>query len=121
MEVVVRFLLVGGLNTLISYGVYCLLVFFCFNYILAATLGYIVAMLNSFILNKFWTFSCKGNIHSLQIVGFIVINLISLSVNLVFLEIFICLGIDKYISQIFAIGFSLVVNFLGCKVFVFKN
>ncbi len=78
-------------------------------------------MLNSFLFNKNWTFSCKNKTRLSQILSFIFTNLLSLSINLVFLKFFIDLNINKYIAQIFAIGFSVFANFIGCKVFVFKK
>lgn len=121
MKVAFRFLATGVLNTLPSYAVFCALVYFGTHYMPACAIGYAVAMCNSYVINKGWTFSDKRAASAKNFSSFVLVNLVSLAVNLAFLGAFVELGLTPYLAQAFAIAFSLAVNFLGCRFFVFKG
>ncbi len=53
--------IVGVVNTAVGFGAFLLLYkVFGVQYIISNTAGYALGLLNSFILNKFWTFESKG-------------------------------------------------------------
>jgi len=54
-----RFLFVGGLNTLVGYGIYALLLFFQVNYLIANTISTIIGIGHSYLWNRFYTFKSK--------------------------------------------------------------
>jgi len=119
-----KFALVGVVNTLINLVVlYVLTDFFKIYYLTSAILAFLVAVTNSFFLNKIWTF--KENIRDKAVKKyskFFVVSLIALLVNLTFLYIFTDVFHVYYLlSQIIAIGISLWVNFLGNKLWTFKK
>ncbi|MCG8691788.1 MAG: GtrA family protein [Minwuiales bacterium] len=79
-----KFAIVGAINTGIDVGVFSLLYFWAELPVLVAnTLGYSVAVANSFLMNKYWTFSESrnhGQLHH-QFAKFLVLNLVGLGIS----------------------------------------
>ena len=123
MKVFIKFCLVGGTNTLIT-----LLTFYILNsvlginYMLSSTLGYCVGMVNSYILNKRWTFYDGEKIMLNQFIKFVTVNLVSLSINLLFMYTLSGrLHLNAMLAQILATGFSIISNYIGSKLWVFRK
>lgn len=55
----IKFALVGVVNTLIDFAVYALLTTIGVNYILAQWISYSAGILNSYVMNRKWTFKKK--------------------------------------------------------------
>lgn len=118
----VRFLIVGLLNTVISYGVYCGLLFLSVYYITASIVGYCLAMINSYILNKIWSFRDFSKYTSKNLIYFILVNFFSLFTNVLILYFLIeFIFLNKYFAQLVALFFSTFINYAGCKKFVFSS
>ncbi len=118
----VKFSLVGILNTVIHYAVFLLFYkLLCVHYLLSSIIGYAAGLLNSFALNKQWTFKTKGKAVGWEFTKFLLVNAAAFGVNIVSLNIFVeIVNIRPEISQIFALGFLVTVNFLGNKLWTFK-
>jgi dolichol-phosphate mannosyltransferase len=118
-----KFGIVGGIGTLINITIlYLLTEKVRVYYLISAIISFFVAMSSNFILNKIWTF--KENV-KLEIgkkyLQFGLVSISALLVNLFFLYIFTdILGIYYIISQILAIGISLIINFIGNKIWTFN-
>ena len=118
----VKFGLVGVLNTALHYGVFLVLFrVLGVPMLVASAIGYCVGLVNSFLLNRSWTFRVVGDGRRVEFVKFVVVNLIALGVNLALLEVFTRAGVVPEIGQVLAIGGSMVVNFLGNRVWVFRT
>jgi putative flippase GtrA len=84
-------------------------------------IGYCAGVINSYILNKLWTFQTKGTRKDVEFAKFAVINVFSLSINVGAIKFFVALvGMRPELGQVIAIGFALVVNFLGNKLWTFR-
>lgn len=120
-----KFSCVGGLNTLIDFGVFSLLnSLFGINYIISQVISYSSGTLNSFILNKFWTFKdTKTNKKTTkEIIQFIVVNSASLGVSLIGLSILLKNNsMNPFIAKIISMVLAQVVNFLGYRFWVFGS
>ncbi|MEK7193862.1 MAG: GtrA family protein [Patescibacteria group bacterium] len=149
-----KFVLVGVLNTLIDVIILNAFVFLGLTaafillgqkFLIANIISVFVAMLNSFILNKLWTFESKeGNLYQ-QILSFFVITVIGMFVihQIIFNSLYFgfeaissfvvsvvhLVGLSRIFSDAFvtlnfakgaAIIVSLIWNFLGYKFIVFK-
>lgn len=146
-----KFVLVGGFNTLVDWGVLVLLIFLFrkyFNldstdiifsifsltiiyYSLFKGISFILATTNSYIWNKFWTFKRK----TIEKVGkeflqFIVISVIGFLINVgiasvvfKFISPFGGLNPDQWaiLSAAIATTISMIWNFLGYKFIVFDT
>ena len=120
----VKFVVVGGVGTIINISILYLLTEKAgVYYLISAIFSFIIAMSSNFILNKIWTF--KENIKLgiwKKYLQFGFVSMLALSVNLLFLYIFTeVLGIYYILSQILAIGMALMINFLGNKIWTFSK
>lgn len=119
---IVKFGLVGILNTFVSlFIIFMLMNYFHVSYVLSNLCGYTVAVINSFIWNKLWTFYGKGSIKNefiIFMVIFVICYLAQLGL-LIFLKEVLTLSVD--ISQILAMIFYMVLNFIGQKYFAFNK
>lgn len=119
---VIKFGLVGILNTGITMVVYNILIFFGVNYILANAIGYVAGVANSYIWNKNWVFNAKDKKDNSLIFKFIVVNVISFAVNsgiLILCENYITK--NKTIAQLPAIIMGMGVNYILNKIWTFKK
>lgn len=118
----IRFSIIGGLNTLLHYIVFILLFRFVgVDMILASALGYSVGILNSFILNRNWTFNISNKVSLKEFFKFLIVNLVSMGGNLLTLKVLVTgLNIIPEAAQALAIMASLILNFVGNKFWTFR-
>jgi len=148
---VAKFVLVGGLNTLIDWGVLSFLIFifrdyFSINpknvfftifsltiiyYSLFKGISFILATINSYLCNKFWTFKprTEGKT-SKEFLQFFIISILGFFINVgiasalfKFISPAGGLNLDQWalISAAIATAISMVWNFLGYKFIVFEK
>lgn len=116
----IKFNLVGVVNTLVDFAVFTLLTFLGVYYMVAQVISYSCGVVNSFIMNKYWTFGVKSTPQGLEVIKFIIVNIISLGVSLAILyPLKPHLGV--FYAKIIATIFSMTVNFIGNKLWVFKR
>jgi len=132
-----KFVLVGGVNFLLDLGVLNLLIFFTgiasgLFYSVFKGISFAVAVINSYVLNKFWTFSDQAQNKRVtkEFLSFVVISLIGLFINNIvasFLVNFVGpqAGISENlwasIGAIIASFIGMFWNFVGYKFIVFKK
>lgn len=135
-----KFIVVGVVNFLVDYGVLTLLnVVLGWPLVLSNIISYSCGVINSFLLNRFWTFKMKlkffskynirlknKTIHpvfvSFDFLKFIFVNLASLGVNTLAVYILGDLyGLPNIVAKLVATVFSFSVNFAGNKLLVFKE
>lgn len=118
----VKYGLVGVINTIITISIiYIFMKLLNVSYIISNVVGYLFGFINSFVLNKIWTFKSKKSIEKERFF-FILIFVICYSIQLVFLVILKeKLLIKSEYAQIIAMGFYTVLNFVGNKYITFKG
>lgn len=119
----VRFGLVGGLGFVVNIAVYTLCVHAIgIDYHLAAVIAWLVAVVNNFVLNRHWTFDARaGKVH-FQAVRFVVVSLVALGFSLLVLVLLVELGgLPKVPAQALAVATSMPLNFLGNKLWSFRD
>jgi putative flippase GtrA len=118
----VRFCVVGAGNTAVDLAIFFLLTLAGVPYLLAQVLSYCLGMINSFIINRKWTFRVARKTHILDIVKFIMLNGFSLGVSLGTLFIMYKMSHTQlWWSKFLATGCGVWVNFLGSRLWVFSN
>lgn len=118
----IKFALVGIVNTSIDFTVYVLLTWFNVNYILAQCISYRAGVLNSYIMNRKWTFAQEGKGSQREFFIFIGVNLFTLVITSLLLLLFYkWLGISLLISKLFVTAASVGINYFGTKQFVFTK
>jgi len=117
-----KFSMVGLLNTGIHYGVFLLLLKVGeLDYLVSSGIGYCFGLVNSYSINRKWTFAAAQPCNKLEFIQFACVNAMSLGLNLLSLKIFVSfLSIIPEIAQIIAIIFSMLVNFFCNKFWIFN-
>ena len=118
-----RFALVGCSNTVVDFGVFTLLkAAFQLNYIVCQVAAFIAGILNSFVLNKVWTFKSK-TAHfdtSIELFKFVLVNLVSLGVSLVGLRYLNgTLAVNIYLAKVTVTIVTQAINYSGYRFWVF--
>ncbi len=132
---ILRFCLVGILNTGIDLGVLNLLLWWNpyvgpMQYPLYKTISFLCALINSFFMNRRFTFKRVDKISRAQLVRFTVVTVFGFLASVgVPSVVYVVLSIHSGLSSILAanigalvgVGASLVVNFIGYKYIVFTR
>jgi putative flippase GtrA len=93
------------------------------HYLVGATISFTVAVSNNFVLNKYWTFgNPQGDLFT-QAGRFLVVSMTSLALNLALLHLLIEVYQihNKISAQAVAIGMVTAINFLGNKMWSFRQ
>lgn len=122
----VKYSLVGIVNTAIDFSIYIaltrLIPWFADNYLIANAISFTVAVTNSFILNKRWTFKYT-NKHQLhfQYFKFVIVNLFTLTIVELALYILVSqFGVYDLFAKIVITCFGVVINFSLSRFWVFR-
>lgn len=140
MQVIIKqaakFVLVGILNTLLDFGVLNLLIFASgissgFGYSLFKGASFTVAVVNSYFLNKLWTFKNQGEGKAKkEFVQFFIVSFIGFSINVGIASLVVNIISPQFglgpklwanVGAICATFAAMTWNFLGYKFIVFKN
>ncbi len=129
-----RFAVVGGLNTAIDVLLFNLLVWMfptsdMYMIILLNSVAYFTGALNSFFLNKLWTFRQRSNTTSGQVMRFIMVTSLGIVCNDAFLwvasAVLTSLNLQSFfwtnVAKVAAIGGSVLVSYLGMRFSVFTK
>jgi len=120
----IKFAFVGAIGTIVNLTIlYILTEFFLVYYIISEIFAFIVATINNYILNKFWTF--KEKLHEKLIkkyVKYVAISLIALILNICILFILVEYFYLWYIlAALLAIFGAFMINFMGNRIWTFNN
>lgn len=136
----IKFALIGVSNTLVDYGVTFALNALFGIFFLARIIGYVCGILNSYFWNTRWTFREERRRDAREVVSFLIVNLVTLGISLLLQGLFRdvlhlgdwwlnlagegfltkLLNADRF-CMLLAFPFTLLVNFLGNKLFVFNR
>lgn len=115
-----RFIFVGVLNLIVSYGAYFILLYLNIYYMLALFISSVIGIAHSFIWNKKWTFKSKGDARK-ESIRFVSVYGIAFLINLVILAVFVeKLMLNPKIAQVFALGVVTIISFYGHKYWSFR-
>ena len=118
----IRYIISGATAAATNVGILFLLVQFVgVHYLSASIMAYLLAIVVSFTLQKFWTFQDRPthDIHA-QFFRYVTVVLANLAVNTVLMYIFVThLHIWYIFAQIMAIAVIAITGYFGYKYFVF--
>ena len=133
----IKFALVGGINTVVDLLVLNLLIHFFhtgetgWNYALFKSIAFAAAVVNSYLLNKWWTFSGQSNKTALhEMIPFLTVSLVGLVINVA-----VASSVATYVAAPFkglvvwwptvaslaGTAICLVWNFVGYRTLVFTH
>ncbi|OGY66768.1 MAG: hypothetical protein A3I24_04605 [Candidatus Harrisonbacteria bacterium RIFCSPLOWO2_02_FULL_41_13b] len=130
-----KFSAVGSLNAVLDFGLFNLLSFIFKVYsgpMLAVfnIFSVAIAMTNSYLMNKFWSFQSQGPVTKKEFTRFFFVSLITISVNTLVVYLLTTSvsapgGLSKEvwenIAKLVAVPVTLIFNFCGYKFIVFKE
>lgn len=122
-----KFAAVGCVNTFIDWAVYfTVLKIFpsegIFFYTLAKGFSYFCGIINSFFLNRCWTFKADSNGHEgYRFAKFTLVNAVSLGMNSASIYVFLSLGLKQTQALFFATFITFTFNFALNKLWVFRK
>ena len=118
----IKFSFVGMLNTLIDFGIYYLLTRYAgLYYIYANIISVFIAITNSYLLNRSWTFQSKSKIVGIEAVKFWIVSIVGLILNTLISKLLIYLGLGDLFSKAFASVLVLIWNFTANKYWTFSS
>ena len=112
---IVRFGIVGGVATLIQYGVY-LLMLYAVSPTLSNTIGYAGSFLFNFVASTRYTFKVKTNAR--HGAGFALSHLINYGLQIVMLHLFMALGFSEKLAPVPMFCVCVPINFLLVRFFL---
>ena len=87
----------------------------------ANVVGYMAGIVNSFFLNKLWTFQAKGNV-ARQMHRFVLLNLLGLGLSTLIIFVAVDLLDGPYLFTWFmTIGIVMMLNFIGQRHWAFSD
>lgn len=120
---IARFVTVGLINTGIDLMVFSIAFYgIGLHLITANTLAYSIATINSYMMNKFWTFAGRSgsDVTTSEFTRFVLFNLGGLALSN--LTVFVFAGfVRPIIAKLGAIGVTFVWNYLTIRRFVFRH
>lgn len=117
----VKFGITGVANTLVDYVVFLLLVALGLDVYFSQCCSFVAGMLNSYLINRRWTFQTKQRFFSLQIVKFVLSNLSVLAVSMILLKLFMdVVGWSIPLAKLAAVCITMGINFLVSRLWVFR-
>lgn len=122
----VEFGLVGVLNTLISYVVYVILVFFSIHYLLGSLVGFLVSVINAYYWNDRYVFQADKKEKRVWWKSFFKTFISYAGTGLILNNILLILwvnvlGIHEMLGPILNLFISVPVNFILNKYWAFKK
>lgn len=115
-----KFLVSGGLNTLICLFLYWVLIKANFNYILASTLMFVFGVLEGYILSAIFIF--KHRINLFHLAKYTSVYLSSYVVNIIILTGLVeLIGFSHFMAQVVTSALVAMLNYFLVKVFVFRQ
>ena len=118
----IKFGITGVLNTAVDTLVFALCnEIFKIDPPVSKVIGVVAASINSYIVNKNWTFQKRKNYSKTEIFKFLIMQSCYLAVNYIGMYVLTKpLGLNEYLSLIPLACITIPLNYFGNKLFVFK-
>lgn len=119
-----RFSLVGAANTILDFIVFTIVNgVFGGGYLVSQVTGYCFGIVNSFLLNRNWTFGEKNRSKKQigEFIQFLFVNIITLGITLTAMRFMVqSMVLNVYISKIIVTFIAQISNFILYKFWVFN-
>lgn len=114
---------VGITGTIIDVGtLYVFVDFIHIPVLIATAMSFVLAVINNFVLNKYWTFQNKSSNIKKQFIKFFIVSIIGLFLTEICMALFVyVLAIWYLASKLLTSAIVMLWNFLGNKYWTFKD
>jgi len=117
-----KFCTVGGSGYVVNMAVYAFaLDVLGLKYYVAATVSFLVAVVNNYLWNRAWTFRDQRGHFGYQGLRFFVVSTAVYAANILLLLALVALGLGEVVSQACAIVLVTPINFIGNKLWSFRT
>jgi len=121
MRQFLKFIFVGVVNTGVFYGIYYGMLQLGFSYVISLTVGNVIAIVNSYLWNKFFTFKSKKRSMD-ETLKFLIVAILQYFLNLLIVHLCVTfMDISPELAGLFAIGISVFVSYFGHKFWSFRQ
>ena len=119
----IKFGITGVMNTLVDFVVYSLLTFgLSVNLYLAQVVGYSCGMVNSYVVNRRWTFQTRNRFFGREMLWFIGVNLCVLGVSVLSMWVLTTqMGFGTILSKLCTTALTMVLGFILNRLLVFRS
>jgi putative flippase GtrA len=118
----VKFCTVGGSGYVVNLAVYTFaLDALGLKFYVAATISFLVAVVNNYLWNRAWTFRNQRGHFGYQGFRFLVVSTAVYAANILLLWLLIALGLGEIVAQACAVVLVTPINFLGNKLWSFRT
>ena len=116
-----KFCLVGASGYVVNLGVFAAAVEIAnLHHLVAATLAFVIAVLNNFWWNRHWTFGAGGGHAGFQAARFLAVSVAAFVVAAAILEVLVShAGTPEILAQAISIVAATPLNFVGNKMWSF--
>ena len=122
IERFIKFSIVGGIGAIIDFSVLILFVeVFSFQILIANTISFLIALVNNFLLNKYWTWNNKNSRYIKQFIKYIFISVIGFILNTILMWLLMQLGLWYIGIKIVIITIVSLWNFFVNNFWTFKK
>lgn len=117
---ILRFAIVGILATIVHYGIYLALLWLVpqMNASVAYSIGYVISFVGNFLASNYFTFKTKPTVG--KGIGFALSHGVNYLLHILFLNLFLWLGLSETIAPIPVFCLVIPINFLLVR-FVLKS
>lgn len=122
----IRFLVVGGINTVLGYAIYSALVLWVFGsaplgYVISLVVSYAIAITVAFVLYRRFVFRVSGHVFR-DYFRFVGVYLVSIAINTAVLPLLVeFVGLSPLIAQAIVLIVTTLISFFGHKSFSFRR
>jgi dolichol-phosphate mannosyltransferase len=116
----VRFLVVGTSGYVVNLAIFSIALFLGAHYIPAAIIAFIVAWMNNFMLNRYWTFRAHAEAMVGQGARYLAVSVVALIANLIILQVLVDAGLGETLSQAIAIVLVTPLSYLLSRRWSFR-
>lgn len=120
-----RYAFVGGLNTIVGYGAYWVLLQFSVHYILATAISTVVGTIHSYIWNKKFAFRSKvkgAKKTFVEMLRFCSVYAVQYLANIGFTTLFIqAFGLTAEIGGLISLFICTIISYIGHKFWSFRT
>lgn len=116
----VRFLVVGTSGYVVNLAIFSIALLLGAHYIPAAILAFIVAWMNNFMLNRYWTFRAHAEAMVGQGARYLAVSVVALITNLIILQLLVDAGLGETLSQAIAIVLVTPLSYLLSRRWSFR-
>lgn len=121
----ISYIITGVLTTLVDWAVYAILWRNGVDYRISTALSWAAAVLFAYVTNKFFvfkSFSMMPGVLWKEFSAFVACRILTGVLTMVGMIVMVSgLGLHELIGKVFVSAASLVLNYIGSKLFIFKN